>query len=211
MHWGGIFLKMVGKKRVRIIKKKESCCDYYKESWGYIKESKKYIYSIASVFLVFGILGFIFPIFFVEPIKILIKQLLEQTNELNTFSLVWFIFLNNLKTSFVGLALGILFGFIPVTLTIVNGYVLGFVSNYAVKNAGFSSLFRLLPHGIFELPAVIIGLGLGTKLGMFFFSKNSDKEFMRRLVLSLKVFIFVIIPLLIIAAIIEGSLIGLLK
>jgi stage II sporulation protein M len=185
--------------------------DYYRESWNYIKESKNYIFFAFIIFLFFAFIGFIFPNFFVEQIKLIIAQLLKETEGLNTPSIIGFIFFNNLKASFFGLALGVLFGFIPIVLAVVNGYVLGFVSNYAVKTAGFSSLFRLLPHGIFELPAIMISLGLGVKLGMFFFSRNSDKEFMRRIWLSLKVFILVIIPLLIIAAIIEGCLIGMTK
>jgi stage II sporulation protein M len=194
-----------------MVKKKKSCLKYYQDSWGYIKESKNSIYFVTIIFLFFGLIGFIFPNFFINQIKLLVEQLLKQTEGLNNFSLISFIFFNNLKASFFGLALGILFGFIPVILAVVNGYVLGFVSNYAVKNAGFSSLFSLLPHGIFEIPAIMLSLGLGAKLGMFFFSKNSDKEFVRRVILSLKVFIFVVIPLLVIAAFIEGSLIGLLK
>jgi len=205
MCWEGPLVNM--KKR----KKEEKIIKYYKESLEYICESMNYIYFITFIFIAFGVLGFIFPIFFVDAIKNMIGQLMEQTRGLDTLSLVGFILLNNLKTSFLGLALGILFGIIPVVLAIVNGYVLGFVSNSAVFEGGFSSLFKLLPHGIFEIPAIIIGLGLGTKLGIFFFSKNSDKEFMRRVWLSLKVFLLIIIPLLVIAAFIEGSLIGLLE
>jgi len=193
------------------VRKKQNCCNYFWDSWEYIKESKNYIYSVSIIFLFFGVVGFIFPNFFIEQIKSLIKQLLEQTGGLDTSSLMEFIFFNNLKASFFGLFLGIILGVIPVILIVVNGYVLGFVSNYAVKEAGFSSLFRLLPHGIFEIPAIMISVGLGVKLGMFIFSKRPDREFLRRAILSLKVFFFIIIPLLIIAAFIEGCLIGLLK
>jgi len=34
---------------------------------------------------------------------------------------------------------------------------------------GYGILWRLVPHGIFELPAVFISLGLGIKLGTFIF------------------------------------------
>jgi len=202
---------MGGKNKGKTMKKKENCCNYLMDSWGYIKESKDYVYFAAIIFLFFGLVGFIFPNFFVEQINLLVEQLLKQTEGFGTYSLISFIFFNNLKASFLGLSLGIILGFIPISLAVVNGYVLGFVSNYAVREAGFSSLFRLLPHGIFELPAIIISIGLGIKLGMFFFSKNPYKELIRRVILSLKVFIFIIIPLLIIAAFIEGSLISLLK
>ncbi|HJX50295.1 MAG TPA: stage II sporulation protein M, partial [Candidatus Nanoarchaeia archaeon] len=68
-------------------------------------------------------------------------------------------------------------------------------------------LLRLLPHGIFEFPAIILALATGIRLGLFWFSDNKKKEFVKRVEGSLRVFLFVILPLLIIAAIIEGFLI----
>lgn len=204
-------LRMAGKKKVKRIERREKCCDYFKDSWEYIKESKHYIYLATFIFLFFGLFGFIFPNFFIDQIKDIVTQLLKQTEGLNTPGLISFIFFNNLKASFFGLFLGIFLGFIPITLMVVNGYVLGFVANYAVREAGYVSLFRLLPHGIFEIPAIMISVGLGLKLGMFIFSKKSNSEFLRRLILSVKVFFLIILPLLIIAAFIEGCLIGLFK
>ena len=81
--------------------------------------------------------------------------------------------------------------------------------NDKVEKAGFFEMWRLLPHGIFELPAVFISLGLGIRLGTTLFNrnvKNIDKEIFRRLRNSFKVFIFIVLPLLVVAAIIEGVL-----
>ena len=72
-------------------------------------------------------------------------------------------------------------------------------------------LWRIFPHGIFELPAVFISLGLGLKLGTFIFQRNKLKAFAEFFWNSLRVFLFIVLPLLIIAAIIEGSLIFLLE
>src|SRR3989344_2332310 len=100
-----------------------------------------------------------------------------------------------------------IFGILPLLSIIANGYLVGFVSSMAVQEAGFNSLWRLFPHGIFELPAVFISFGLGIKFGTFIFKKNKKDAFKEYLINCLRVFIFVIIPLLIIAAIIESSLI----
>jgi stage II sporulation protein M len=113
--------------------------------------------------------------------------------------------------SLIGLFFGVVFGIIPLYLAVLNGYVVGFVSKIAIQQAGISSLWRLFPHGVFELPAIIISLALGLKLGFFLFSKNPNKEFIKRLILSLKTVFFIILPLLVIAALIEGSLITLLN
>ena len=90
---------------------------------------------------------------------------------------------------------------------ILNGYLVGFVASMAVGSGGVIVLWRILPHGIFELPAVFISLGLGLKFGTFIFQKKILESFRRFLWNSLRVFLLIVLPLLIIAAIIEGCLI----
>jgi len=68
------------------------------------------------------------------------------------------------------------------------------------------TLWKLFPHGIFELPAVFISLALGMKLGTFIFQKKKMNSFKDYLWNSFRIFIFVVIPLLVIAAFIEGYL-----
>ena len=102
---------------------------------------------------------------------------------------------------------GILFGIYPLFATIANGFILGFVASISVSEVGFLVLWRILPHGIFELPAIFISFGLGLKIGSFIFQKKKFKSLKNYSLNSLKVFVFIIIPLLIIAAVIEGALI----
>ena len=140
-----------------------------------------------------------------------IKQILEQTKDMSMLQLISFIFLNNLQASFIGLIFGLFFGFFPVFFAVFNGYLLGVVASLTVSQEGFSSLLNLFPHGIFELPAVFISLGLGLNLGAFIFQKDKKEFFKKNVSNSIRVFFFVVIPLLLIAAIIEGSLIFLMK
>ena len=88
---------------------------------------------------------------------------------------------------------------------------MGFVAEESVEAAGVLSLWRILPHGVFELTAVFISLGMGLKLGTFIFVGEKIKSFKRFLYESINVFIFVVFPLLVLAAIIEGLLITLLR
>ena len=62
--------------------------------------------------------------------------------------------------------------------------------------------------GDFELPALFISIGLGLKLGLFLFIRQPKERFFNYLINSLRVFIFIILPLLLLAAIIEGLLIA---
>ena len=175
--------------------------------WKYLKESKIYFLIVLGIFIFSVILGMFFPVFLVDYITELVKKLAEETSGLNFLQLFFFILKNNLITAFFGLIFGIVFGLFPVSLAFLNGYVLGFISGKVADVAGFSSLIRLLPHGVFEIPALVLSLGLGLKLGMFLFVKNKRKQLKYDLENSLRVFLFVIIPLLLIAGVIETGLI----
>ena len=126
---------------------------------------------------------------------------------MSQIELIKFIFVNNIQSSFFGIIFGVFLGIFPVIGAIGNGYILGFVSLMAFEKEGIDVLLRLLPHGIFELPAVFISLGLGLKFGTFIFQKNKGELFKEYFWNSLRVFLFIVVPLLIIAAIIEGILV----
>ena len=183
----------------------------YQKSWDYLQDSKKFIYLVVAIFFAFALVGFFVPApsYLNEQIMKFIKELLERTRGLSGFQLTGFIFLNNLQSSFSGMIFGVLLGIFPILSTIVNGYLLGFVSALSVSDGGILSLWRIFPHGIFELPAVFISLGLGLKFGTFIFQKKKFESFKKYLRNSLRVFLFIVIPLLMIAGIIEGLLISL--
>lgn len=199
-------------KKVKKIKKIDyfNLNEEYKKSWNYIKESKNFIYTVIGVFFVFSLIGFFLPAPEIVSDYILefLEEILEKTAGMSNLELIKFIFINNLQSSFSGMIFGFLFGILPILAMVTNGYLLGFVSSIALENKGILVLLRLLPHGIFELPAIFISVGLGLRFGTFVFQKNKLKSFKDYLGNSLRVFLLVVVPLLIIAAIIEGSLIS---
>jgi len=196
-------MKKKGKKRDFNLREE------YKENWDYIKESKNFIYLIIAVFFVFAFVGFFIPVpdAVAEQILHFIQELLEKIQGMNQNELISFIFFNNLQSSFFVMVFGVFLGIFPVVGAILNGYLLGFVASMGVGEGGVSVLLRLLPHGIFELPAVFISLGLGLKLGTFVFQEEKIHSLKKYFWNSLRIFFFIVIPLLILAAIIEGSLI----
>ncbi len=180
------------------------------ESLNYVRKCKNYIWAVVGVFFIFSIIGF-----FIAPppetrlqILELIKGLIAQIEGMTALELIWFIFANNVQSSFLGLIFGFFLGIFPMMVAVGNGYLLGFVAEMSVSDIGFLSLWRILPHGIFELPAVFIALGMGMRFGTFVFEKKRWKSFKELLGKSLLSFVFVVVPLLIIAAIIEGLLIA---
>lgn len=184
----------------------------YKQSWEYLKECKNFIYVAIGIFFAFFILAFFIPPSesVLNYIFEFIQELLEKTQGMSATELISFIFFNNLQSSFFGMLFGVVLGIFPLLALAANGYLLGFVSSLTIVEYGIFSLWRLFPHGIFELPAIFISLGLGLKLGSFIFQKKKQESFRDFLWNSLKVFLFIVIPLLIIAGIIEGTLISLL-
>ena len=190
-------------------KKNLNFIEEYKKSWNFIRESKNFIYSIVGIFFIFSLIGFFIttPTLIAEQILKFIEELLLKTQDMGHFELIKFIFFNNIQSSFFGMIFGVFLGIFPIIVVVVNGYVLGFVASLVVNSDGILVLWRLFPHGIFELPAIFISLGLGLKVGTFIFQKKKFESLKKYSLNSLRVFLFIVLPLLIIAAIIEGSLI----
>lgn len=181
----------------------------YKNLFKFFRESKGYILFATALFFLFFIVGFVSPIFFRERIAEFILGLKDIFADKNLTETILLIFLNNLKASFFAIIFGIGFGIIPFAIAVMNGYILGFISREAVNLEGIGILWRLLPHGIFELPAVLISVGIGLKLGITLIKqKNNLKKETKN---ALKFFLFVVVPLLFVAAIIESLLIFYIK
>jgi len=179
----------------------------YQKCREFLREIKNYIYISIAVFLAFFLIGFFYPVFLREEIFNFIKELMMRFEGRGFAGTFWLIFSNNFQAGFFAIILGIGFGIFPVAATVANGYLLGFVSNYAVSERGIFILWRLLPHGLFELPAIILSISVGLKIGIDFFRKNRIKILRENLGKALLFFVFIVIPLLVIAALIESLLI----
>ena len=182
----------------------------YKNSWNYLKENFNYVAVAILIFIAGSIVGIALKeqLSFLDDV---LAQLIAQTSGLSTSEITIFIFLNNSLASIFALAGGVLLGIVPLLSSVSNGLILGYVGAKVAQTENILTLWRLLPHGIFELPAIFISFGLGIKLGFSIFDKKGRrlKEFKSHIIKSLSVLITIIVPLLVIAAIIEGILIGL--
>ena len=192
-------------------KKKFNLKKHYRSSWNYIKECRHFLYYAFILFFVFFLIGFFIPAheYIHDMISSFLMELIEKTQGLSYGGLLFYIFFNNIQSSFFGMIMGIFAGIFPMISILANGYILGFVSALSVKSEGILVLWRIFPHGIFELPALFISLGLGMKLGSILFEKSKNKMNLikENLKNSLEVFVFIVMPLLILATIIETSLI----
>ena len=121
------------------------------------------------------------------------------------------LFFNNARTTVVFLLLGLIsFGTLGLTLFMFNIALVGGILGGA-QLVGFSPLLTfaagILPHGIFELTAVILATAAMLKVGAQLVSPNTDKSLGEALLLSiadwLRVFVGLVVPLLAVAAVIE--------
>ncbi len=165
-------------------------------------DNRNYAVSAFLVILLFAVLGYVFPDFMIEEQQDFFERVVKSVPSDNIFSTVLFIIQNNLRASFVGMALGILV-FVPFLMLAANGFVIGAVLNRGVEKYGSQIALKLLPHGIFELPAICIAAGFGIKIALGIFKRENLGENYKEAFL---VYLFVVVPLVIIAGVIEGIL-----
>jgi stage II sporulation protein M len=107
----------------------------------------------------------------------------------------------------ISFALSPIFCLVPVVALIINGGLLGFVSVLVIQEKSLGYLLAgLLPHGIFELPALIIGeavaLSFGTAMLLALLRKERRSQLLPNLRQNLR-YLIVALALLLPAAIIE--------
>ena len=117
---------------------------------------------------------------------------------------------NNVLASFLFLASGIVVGLPPLLFIIVNGFFVGWVSYSVASEMGLGLVVSsLLPHGIIEIPAITLCAAMGVGLGYQLINKLRRIGGLQRYVQdSLALFVKRIVPLLIVAAVIETALIA---
>jgi stage II sporulation protein M len=118
------------------------------------------------------------------------------------------IFLNNSIKTLAAILLGLAIGVVPALFLIINGVVLGVVFFLSSYSRGlWPSLLSILPHGILELTAVFLGTAIGLLLGNIVLKRmlrKSDAKIRPALIRGLRFYAIVIVPMLLVAAMIEA-------
>lgn len=189
-----------------------------KEFIRYLASIKVYIAIVVVLFLCSMAIGYVIPITSPDVAQSMVSGLESKAAELSGQSqpmMMLGIFFNNALASMVSLLLGLVAGIVPLLFVLSNGMVIGIILEMVISKAGMADgitlfLVGILPHGIFELPAVLISTAIGLKLGYSAIkSVLSRKDLVTdELKNGLLIFFFWILPILLIAAVIETYVTG---
>jgi uncharacterized membrane protein SpoIIM required for sporulation/ABC-type transport system involved in multi-copper enzyme maturation permease subunit len=124
------------------------------------------------------------------------------------------IFLHNIQALSLAAGLSVFsFGVFALLLLFVPIAAIGYITNVVITVHANPLLFLLVfvfPHGIVELPAAVISTSFGIKLGASMMAQSTShgvgENFIRSLAEFVKVFVFLVVPLLLIAAFLESNL-----
>ena len=118
------------------------------------------------------------------------------------------IFLNNSVKTLTAIVLGTLLGIVPVVFLLANGAALGVAFSLSVATRGLAtSLSSIMPHGVIELPAVFLGTSIGLLLGARALARlrgRFEGTVGAEIALGVRYFCSVILPLLLLAALVEA-------
>lgn len=174
-------------------------------------EYGRYVGMTAAAFLVLLVLAYIAGRLFPDIPATVISAFNEDiagsgiVQEDGSFN-VLALFANNLRA----MVLGILYGFIPFlylpALALgVNAAILGMLASL-IDGQWLLLAAGILPHGIFELPALFLSLAAGLCLckNINAYIRKNEKGIMKPLLLNiLRVTVLLVLPLLVIAAVME--------
>lgn len=182
---------------------------------NYIFSLKKFILISFLVFIFSFFIGYFFAQNSPEEMMAIFEQIKEAFSpvaNMTAFNQFTFVFLNNSITAFLAIFFGIIFGIFPLLVLFSNGIILGIVIYFSQTGMDWSTIFILIfPHGIIEIPAVIIACAAGLKLGKIFIKMIFQKRFLsgfrqeigKELKVALIFFLKILLPFLAIAAAIE--------
>lgn len=163
-------------------------------------------------FVMGTVVGLVFPDAF-NPVFAFIRQvyknILGTGTEISHIQLVWVIFKQNVQAVLIGLCFGVMLGIVPFLIVAGNFFIIGFLFSSTLRKSivsGLVMLAVLLPHGIVELPALLLGCAFGVRLGLFWMMPEKKLTILQKFGVGIKDALAaapLIIVLLFLAAFIE--------
>ena len=176
----------------------------------YLYSLRFYILFVSILFISSIILGYVglFGGTFSRPMSRFqqLSEVVEGFTDLYPLGIIFLvafmlIFLNNALTCFLNIVLGPLLAIAPLASMVFNG---GLIGCFAQKG-GLVIFIGILPHGIFEIPALLLSGAIGLRMGREVLRNRGERDLEGEIRRGLRGFLVLILPLLLIAALIESS------
>ncbi|MDI9615791.1 MAG: stage II sporulation protein M [Methanothrix sp.] len=133
-------------------------------------------------------------------------EMLKWITDLPPLMIMILIFTKNLLACAMAVLLGVGAGVVPMLVAISNGVLVGMVSYQVIQREGVLYLIAgILPHGILELPAVLVSIAIGLRLGHIFIMTmiDGDGDLGEEARTAISFLMYRVAPLLFVAAVIE--------
>jgi stage II sporulation protein M len=188
-------------------------CETTQDLIRYSRRIRPYFLMSVAIFAVGVVLGIIAVNYHAGLAKRLEQTLVGFVDNFRGLSkpqLAAAIFVNNTVKSAAAIILGLLVGILPVFFLLANGVALGAIVYISLGTRGiWQSTMTIIPHGILELPAVLLATSIGLMLGSYAIKRltsKTDVTLRDELVGAIKFFCAVIVPVLFVAALVEAYL-----
>lgn len=141
-----------------------------RDLFAHFSQMKHHFISVGLIFTVGCVIGFGYAEQFAAVLEAQMEGLQELAQKLHERdSKLWlfgFIFLNNASKAILMVFAGAFFGIFPVFALLINGMMIGYLGHLH-SEAGMLGYFftGILPHGIIEIPAILLACAYGIKLG----------------------------------------------
>ncbi len=177
--------------------------------FAYLYEMRVAIAIVAVLYVAFSVIGFTMGFNYQNPMSTATASSTSstlQSGNITPIGLAIGIFVNNVLNCFVTMVLGIFLGVIPLVFTVTNGLTLGWFAGVTLQKTCLCYIMAgSLPHGLFEIPAVLLSSAIGLKLGYsLIMSMAGKKGLINEVRKSVKAFVFWIVPGIVIAALLEA-------
>jgi len=176
-----------------------------------------WLFIAIALFITSAVFGWLMPEGVAQVLEEDIAALEKFSSSLGSLSpalITLFILAKNIIALLVSFILSPILCLTPLLALIANGWLLGWLSATVLETQPVGFLLAgLIPHGIIELPAFVMGeaaaLGAGSRLIIALFNKESRSSLWPNLIINLK-YLAIAMALLVPAALIEAFITPLL-
>ena len=140
----------------------------FRDDMTYLKSIRNYIAVSVFLFALTALMGYFAAALDPELAAEWTSQLeaLKWIMDQPPILIMMIIFFKNLLACALSVLLGIGLGLVPLMVVTTNGFLLGIVAYGAIQKEGVLYLIAgIMPHGIIELPIVLLSIAIGFRLG----------------------------------------------